>query len=140
MLDHNEPEISQILSDDDLLFIFILDRSGSMGGPRMETAKEAVKTFLRSLPSGSSFSFISFGDNHEVMKNLDVQQGPVFRYNDATNKAACDKINKFQADMGGTNILDPLEMALSEIPAKDPAGKPYRKRIFMLTDGQVPNA
>ena len=42
--------------------------------------------------------------------------------------------------MGGTNILDPLNMALDEFPNQMPNGKDYRKRIFILTDGQVGNA
>ena len=72
MVEHDEPEISQLLKDDDLLFIFILDRSGSMGGPRMEAAKEAVTLFLKGLPAGSSFAVICFGDKHEPMTNCHV--------------------------------------------------------------------
>jgi hypothetical protein len=42
-------------------FIFLLDRSGSMSGNRMKYANEAVKLFLKSLPSESHFGIYSFG-------------------------------------------------------------------------------
>ena len=51
-----------------LCFIFILDRSGSMGGHGIRTAKEALKLFVRSLPTGCTFSIISFGTEHSFLE------------------------------------------------------------------------
>jgi Mg-chelatase subunit ChlD len=46
----------------DFHFIFIVDRSGSMGdNGRMEIAIEALDLFIRSLPQGCKFSILSFG-------------------------------------------------------------------------------
>lgn len=42
-------------------FVFLLDRSGSMSGGRMNMAKEALSLFLKSLPSDSYFNVCSFG-------------------------------------------------------------------------------
>lgn len=42
-------------------FIFLLDKSGSMSGKRIEISKEAIKLFLKSLPSESKFGIYSFG-------------------------------------------------------------------------------
>ena len=52
-----------------------------MSGSRVETAKEALKVFLRSLPVGCSFSLISFGSNMELL-HLPNYGGPIYKYND----------------------------------------------------------
>jgi Mg-chelatase subunit ChlD len=49
------------------LFIFIVDRSGSMSGSKMETTKEALVLFLKSLPMGSKFEIINFGTKFDRM-------------------------------------------------------------------------
>ena len=48
-------------SGKDFCFIFVVDRSGSMGGRRIEITKEALKLFIKSLPVGSKFAILGFG-------------------------------------------------------------------------------
>jgi len=49
-------------------FIFVLDRSGSMGtGNRIEKAKESLIIFLKSLPVGSYYNIYSFGTSFKSM-------------------------------------------------------------------------
>ena len=50
-----------------LHFNFLLDRSGSMSGSRIEKAREALILFLRSLPPGCMFSVVSFGTFHRFL-------------------------------------------------------------------------
>ena len=46
-------------------YIFLLDRSGSMGGARIYKAKEALILFIKSLPQDSYFNVVSFGSSFE---------------------------------------------------------------------------
>ncbi len=46
-------------------FIFVLDRSGSMSGRRIERVKESLIIFLKSLPPDSFYNVISFGSTYK---------------------------------------------------------------------------
>lgn len=83
-------------------FIFVLDRSGSMSGSRIELAKEAAILFIKSLPMNTTFNIISFGSRYEAMFPEPVA------YWDEYMSLAIRQIETFDADMGGTNIYDSL--------------------------------
>lgn len=109
-------------------YIFILDRSGSMDGTRMEKAKQALIIFLRSLPSDSYFNIISFGSSYEKMYPESI------RYENKKMKEAVSKIERMSANFGGTQIYFPLENALDQAAIDG-----YPRFIFLLTDGTVSN-
>ena len=70
---NEKPESVKLGSGSEFHFIFIVDRSGSMGmNDRMEIAKDALTLFIRSLPAGSKFSIISFGSSWNAL-NPDIQ-------------------------------------------------------------------
>lgn len=51
VLDDEEPEVVSLSQGSDFHFFFLVDRSGSMRSRgRMESAKEALTLFIRSLP------------------------------------------------------------------------------------------
>ena len=79
-----------------------------MSGKRISTCKAALKLFIKSLPVGSKFSIISFGSNYNCMS---IDGKNVIDYNDYTSKQALEKIEFFDADMGGTEIWEPLRIA-----------------------------
>lgn len=48
-------------------FIFLIDRSGSMDGKKIQNAKKALLLFLKSLPVDSYFNVIGFGSRFESL-------------------------------------------------------------------------
>ena len=110
-------------------FVFIVDRSGSMDGDRIEMAKDSLIYFLKSLPNtNSKFNIISFGSTYEKIFDtfVDITEENI-------NKAI-EISNKFDADLGGTELMEPLkylENCLLNINTPT--------RIFILTDGAVFN-
>lgn len=117
-----DPDMDSIKGE----YVFLLDRSGSMDGTRIAKAKEALVYFVKSLPRDSYFNIISFGSSHSFMFGESVA------YNDKTAKEAVSKVQGFGADMGGTEIAEPLTMTLTAAARKN-----YPKHVFLLTDGGV---
>ena len=119
-----ETEIDSAKGD----YVFLLDRSGSMGGSRIQKAKEALIMFLKSLPPDSYFNVISFGSSREKM----FQKSQ--KYTSSSLEKAIKAINPMGANLGGTEIYYPLSEVLEEQVQKG-----YPKHVFLLTDGGVSN-
>ena len=109
-------------------YIFVLDRSGSMRGDRIDLAKKAAILFLKSLPMNSLFNIISFGTEYQALYSK-----PQKNSSEVVSETI-KKIEKFLADMRGTNILEPLRSIFNNNPLDE-----YPRTIFLLTDGQVDN-
>ena len=107
-------------------FIFVLDRSGSMGGSRMAMAKQAARLFIQSLPSDCYFNVVSFGSMHASLFPKSI------KYSQATLEQALAKIAEFDADMGGTEIYGPLQFIYAQSPLPE-----YPRNVFLITDGDV---
>ena len=56
----------------------------------------------------------------------------MFEYTAEVAESAIKMIQLFSADMGGTEILSPLQVAINQISKNAP-----QTRIFLLTDGDV---
>ena len=126
-VDDNDPKLD--IDDFSGNFVFIIDRSGSMWGDRIEMAKESLIYFLKSLPNTKSkFNIISFGSTYEKIYDnfVDITEENI-------NKAI-EISNNFDADLGGTELMEPL-LYLENCLIND--NKPTR--IFILTDGAVFN-
>uniref|UniRef100_A0A3B4DBY2 VIT domain-containing protein n=1 Tax=Pygocentrus nattereri TaxID=42514 RepID=A0A3B4DBY2_PYGNA len=118
-------------------FVFIMDRSGSMGCPmhngsgaqtRIESARDTLLLLLKSLPLGCYFNIYGFGSNYESYFPKSVE------YTQETMDQAVKRVKEMEANMGGTEILQPLKHIYSQqcIP-KQP------RQVFMFTDGEVWN-
>ena len=86
---NEEPEMTELLAGDEFHFIFIVDRSGSMGSRyRMQAAREALSIFIRSLPTGCRFSILSFGTRFTWLTGAPNQEGNMLSYDEATKDYA----------------------------------------------------
>ncbi|XP_026512553.1 von Willebrand factor A domain-containing protein 5A-like [Terrapene carolina triunguis] len=118
-------------------FIFLLDRSGSMGCPmdgrdhsrqRIDCSKETLVLLLKSLPLGCYFNIYGFGSWFESFYPQSVG------YTQQTMAESLQRVQQLQADLGGTEILAPLR-AIYRSPCLD--GHP--RQLFVFTDGEVGN-
>lgn len=106
--------------------LFLLDRSGSMGGSKMEGARRAVARFLDLLEPGDRFALEAFDDRVEGFRKGAFCDG-------SARPDAVKWLARVDA-RGGTEILQPLMSALGRKP--DP-GRVLC--VVLITDGQVGN-
>ena len=108
--------------------IFVVDRSGSMGGNSILEARTALKTCLKMLPQTVLFNIVGFGSSFNFLfKTSQQAKGDSL-------KKALTHTNSIQANLGGTDILPPF---LHIYQQKLIPGTP--RNIFVLTDGGVGN-
>ena len=105
-----------------------MDQSGSMYGKSIDLVKKGLLLFIQSLPPKSYFQFIGFGSNFKKYNEKPVE------YNKENVDNIINIINNMDADMGGTNINDPLNSIYND---KSYSKINLSKNIFLLTDGQV---
>ncbi|XP_031754571.1 von Willebrand factor A domain containing 5A, gene 2 isoform X3 [Xenopus tropicalis] len=118
-------------------FIFLMDRSGSMmdnmsseqNAPRrIDSAKETLILLLKSLPLGCYFNIFSFGSEFSSIFSESTA------YTQESMAEAVKLVNQMDADMGGTEILEPLKRIYKT------AGRPaHPRQLFVFTDGEVGN-
>ncbi|XP_046842401.1 von Willebrand factor A domain-containing protein 5A-like isoform X2 [Xenia sp. Carnegie-2017] len=109
-------------------FVFVIDRSGSMAGSYIKDAAETLLLFLKSIPEGCYFNIIGFGSTYV---HLFPESVP---YNQKNLETAVKHAENLQADLGGTELFDPLREIFSHAAKK---GLP--RQVFVLTDGSISN-
>ena len=87
---------------DNCEYYFLIDRSESMSGMTIQLAVQALKLFIQSLPYGCKFNIVSFGSSYQFMYPESVE------YNDKSLEESLRIIEDFDADMGSTEILEPM--------------------------------
>lgn len=103
--------------------IFVVDRSGSMSGKKIDQAKEALKFVLNNLKQGDTFNIIAYDSEIESFRP-ELQ-----KYDDDSRKAALRFIEGIYAG-GSTNIDGALKTALNQL--NDEERPSY---VLFLTDG-----
>jgi Ca-activated chloride channel family protein len=117
--------------------VFVLDRSGSMGGWKMVAARRAMARMVDTLTDRDRFTVYAFDDV--------IETPPGFEGNklvDATNhhrSRAAEFLSKIDA-RGGTEMAQPLAQGVGELNALAGDRKTLAERdriLVLVTDGQV---
>lgn len=108
--------------------LFVLDCSGSMQGDSIAQAKRALALSVRALHPGDTFNVVCFGSRWKALWKA------ARPFDDASLAQATRYLDAADADLGGTEIFDPLK-ALLEAPLAEERAR----RLVVLTDGQVSN-
>ncbi len=103
--------------------VFVVDRSGSMSGKKIEQAKGAVRFVLNNLREGDLFNIVAY-DNAVESFRPELQ-----KFNDESRQAALGFVEGIYAG-GSTNIDGALQAALGQL--QDDSRANY---IVFLTDG-----
>ncbi len=105
---------------------FVLDRSGSMKGEKIDRVRRATTMALDLLDAQDTVSVVIFDHRTEVI----IPSTPVRNRNEIQ-----DRISRIR-DAGGTKIAPAIEKALGEI---DKVRNNSIRRLLLLTDGQTEN-
>lgn len=103
---------------------FVLDRSGSMKGDKIERVRRATATALDYLDEQDIVSVVIFDHRTQVL----ISAAPV------RDRAELQKSIGQIRDAGGTRIAPAVEKALHEI---EQGGQSNIRRLVLLTDGQT---
>ena len=103
--------------------VFVVDRSGSMSGPKIEQAKNALKFVLNNLREGDLFNIVAYDTEVSLFKP-EMQ-----RYSDATRGEALGFVEGLYAG-GSTNIDGALRAAFQQL-----ADSSRPNYVIFLTDG-----
>ncbi|CAF4594671.1 unnamed protein product, partial [Didymodactylos carnosus] len=112
-------------------FVFVVDCSGSMRDEnKIGLARQAMLLFLKSLPVNCRFNIIRFGSTYRTL----FENEATAIYNEKNVNEAQQLIKDMNADLGGTELLSPLQQLHSKTPTLG-----CSRQIFLLTDGEISN-
>jgi Ca-activated chloride channel family protein len=103
--------------------LFVLDRSGSMAGKKLEQARNALQFVLNNLRDDDTFNIIAYDDRVEAFK-------PELQRYSPSSRAEAEKFVANIREGGSTNIDGALQAALGMIA--DDSRPNY---VLFLTDG-----
>jgi len=102
-------------------------QSTNVGCVSVEWTIHYLTTFLRKLPPSAVFNIVSFGTTYTpLFKEVRVASKDVI-------KSTISQVSQFTANMGGTELLQPLEWIFKT--KMIPSAK--SRFIFVLTDGEI---
>src|SRR5262249_11210183 len=115
-------DLPERLEEATLALALVIDKSGSMSGPKMDLTKEAARATAEGMPPSDQIAVVVF----------DSQATPVVRLQRAANRMRILAHTGRSQASGGTNILAGLREAVDELlPARA-----RKKHVILLSDGQ----
>jgi Ca-activated chloride channel homolog len=109
--------------------IFVIDNSGSMDGPSMVQAKDALLLGLTKLKATDRFNVIRFDDTMDMLFPTAVAA-------DAANITMARQFVSSLTANGGTEMLAPLQAALVDDQV---SAKTHLRQVVFITDGAIGN-
>ncbi|XP_009458921.1 PREDICTED: inter-alpha-trypsin inhibitor heavy chain H4 [Nipponia nippon] len=109
--------------------IFVIDRSGSMAGRKIEQTREALLKILQDLRPEDHFGFITFSSKVAEWKSSSLQAT-------AENVASAAGFVQTLSASGGTDINRALLTAVSVLDKAERLPERSVSMIILLTDGQ----
>jgi Ca-activated chloride channel family protein len=106
-----------------LALAVVLDTSGSMGGEKIDRAKDSVVRLIREMRDDDEIAFVRYASDTELVQPL-ARVGRV-------REALIARVQRIQAE-GGTNIPPALRQGLAELAE---AGKGRVRRVVLASDG-----
>lgn len=107
-------------------YIFLVDRSGSMGGSRTTTANTVLKTMLNLLPGFKRSTFNIYNFTTSAKSILDGGKSVPY-----DNDSVANALNRLStSSYGGTDINNAVTTVLNERDASKP-----RCSVIVVTDG-----
>ncbi|MES1164384.1 MAG: VWA domain-containing protein [Verrucomicrobiota bacterium] len=117
-------DVPEVEEEPALALALVIDRSGSMTGPKLELTKQAARATADAMAASDQIAVVVF----------DNQATPVVPLQAAANRQRITRDIGRIAAGGGTNILSGLREAVDEmLPARA-----RKKHVILLSDGQSP--
>ena len=107
--------------------VLVLDRSGSMAGPKIEQARSALAYVLQNLRPADEFNVLTFNEANDILS-----PSGLLRATPDNIKRGLAFVKGIEAE-GGTNIHDALDAALKMFPTAQNDGA--QNMTIFLTDG-----
>lgn len=107
--------------------VLVLDRSGSMSGPKLDRARDAARALVQALSDDDRLAIVEFGSEASVL----FPSAPMTR---EARPRVLSALESLQA-MGGTNLSAAFDLAAPELLRGHAGGRV--DKVFLASDGQA---